>query len=174
YVVEVGSTVARVVDLDPILIVGSVAERNVSAVAVGTLGVVRLVTGEEVGGTVRYVSKVGAEETRTFRVEVEVDNPNGKIAEGLTTELRLPLGRVFAHRVSPAVLTLSDKGVVGIKAVGNGDVVEFFPAQLIADTPDGIWLGGLPEQLRLITVGQEFVRIGQHVVPVQEGDGGAS
>ncbi|MBL6927641.1 MAG: efflux RND transporter periplasmic adaptor subunit [Rhodospirillales bacterium] len=174
YVVDVGSTVARIVDLDPILVVGSVAERNVSAVAVGALGVVRLVTGEEVGGTVSYVSKVGAEATRTFRVEVEVDNPNGDIAEGLTTELRLPLGRVFAHRVSPAVLTLSDEGIIGVKAVGNENVVEFYPAELIADTPDGVWLRGLPEKLNLITVGQEFVRVGQRVIPVQEADGGAS
>ncbi|MBT3358990.1 MAG: efflux RND transporter periplasmic adaptor subunit [Rhodospirillales bacterium] len=178
YVVNVGSAVARVVDLDPILIVGEVAERNVSAVALGSLGIVRLITGAEVGGTVSYVSKVGDEATRTFRVEVEVDNPKGEIAEGLTTELRLPLGSVFAHRVSPALLTLSDEGVVGIKVVGSGDIVKFYPAILVADTADGVWLGGLPERMNLITVGQEFVRIGQRVVSVPEGatggDGGAS
>ncbi|MBC8157881.1 MAG: efflux RND transporter periplasmic adaptor subunit [Alphaproteobacteria bacterium] len=174
YVVNVGSSVARIVDLDPIKVVGSVAERNVSAVALGTLGVVRLITGEEVGGTVSYVSKVGSEATRTFRVEVEVDNPNSEIAEGLTTELRLPLGRVFAHRLSPAVLTLSDEGIIGVKAVGNDNVVEFYPAELIADTAEGVWLRGLPERLNLITVGQEFVRVGQRVIPVPENDGGAS
>lgn len=167
-VASAGSVVAHLVDLDPILVVGEVAERNVSAIKPGSLAIVRLISGDEVGGTVRYVSKVGMDATRTFRVEVEVDNPNGAIPGGLTTELTLPLGRVLAHRLSPAVLTLSDQGIIGVKAIGNGDVVEFYPVELIADTPEGVWLRGLPEHLNLITVGQEFVREGQRVVPVPE------
>ena len=163
-----GTVVAHIVDLDPVVVIGEVAERNISAVRPGALAVVRLISGDEVGGTVRYVSKVGDEATRTFRVEVEVDNPDGEIAEGLTTELRLPLGSVKAHRISPAVLTLSDEGIIGVKAVGNENVVEFYPAELVADTPEGVWLGGLPDHLKLITVGQEFVREGQRVVPVPE------
>jgi membrane fusion protein, multidrug efflux system len=169
YVVNSGSSVAQIVDLDPILVVGEVAERNVSEIKLGALAVVRLISGEEVGGTVRYVSKVGTDATRTFRVEVEVDNADGKIAEGLTTELRLPLGMAKAHRLSPAVLTLSKEGVIGVKAVNRDNVVEFFPASLVADTPDGVWLGNLPDELNLITVGQEFVREGQRVIPVTEG-----
>lgn len=171
---EIGDTVARIVDLDPILVVGEVAERNVGRVKVGALAVVRLIDGAEVGGTVRFVSKVGTAATRTFHVEVEVDNPDGTLTEGLTTELHLPLGSVRAHRISPAVLTLSEEGVVGVKVVGADDVVTFFPADLIADTPEGMWLGGLPERIQLITVGQEFVRAGQRVTPVVEVEGGAS
>ena len=168
FVANTGTVLAHIVDLDPILVVGEVAERNVSAIKPGSLAVVRLIGGTEVGGTVRYVSRVGMDATRTFRVEVEVDNPDGAIAEGLTTELLLPLGSVRAHRISPAVLTLSDEGIVGVKAVGNENVVEFYPAELVADTPDGVWLGGLPEHLNLITVGQEFVREGQRVTPISE------
>ncbi|HBT42038.1 MAG TPA: efflux RND transporter periplasmic adaptor subunit, partial [Rhodospirillaceae bacterium] len=33
----------------------------------------------------------------------------------------------------------------------------------------GIWLGGLPDRMTLITVGQEFVTEGQLVQPVDEG-----
>ena len=39
---------------------------------------------------------------------------------------------------------------------------------MIAHTPDGVWLGGLPEEVTLITVGQEFVRAGQRVVPIAD------
>jgi len=170
----IGTVVARLIDLDPILVVGEVGERDVARIPVGGPAAVRLTTGEEVVGTVRYVSKTGHQATRTFRVEVAVANPGGAIAEGLTTELRLPLGRVLAHRVSPAVLTLSDEGVVGVKVVDAGNRVRFHPVSLIADTPEGIWLAGLPADVTLITVGQEFVRAGQRVVPVPEtGVGGA-
>ena len=164
----VGSVVAGIVDLDPVLIVAEVSERDVAMVAVGAAARARLVGGREVEGSVRYVSRMGASATRTFRVEVAVDNPDGALSEGLTAELRLPLGMVKAHRVSPAVLTLSDAGVIGVKTVGAGDIVEFHRVELIADTPEGMWLGGLPESLTLITVGQEFVRAGQRVKPVQD------
>ena len=166
--VSIGSEVAHIVDLDPLLIVCEVSERDIAQVRIGIPAHARLVGDEVIAGEVRYVSRVGVSSTRTFRVEVAVDNAEGKLVEGLTVELRLPLGWVQAHRVSPAVLTLSDKGVVGVKAVGPGDVVEFHAVELIADTPEGVWLGGLPETLTLITVGQEFVRAGQKVKPVDE------
>jgi membrane fusion protein, multidrug efflux system len=166
--VGVGSDVAHIVDLDPMLIVGEVSERDVAKIKVGTRVQARLVTGRDLNGTVRYVSRVGVAATRTFRVEVAIDNADGSLAEGLTVEMRLPLGWVKAHRISPAVLTLSDEGVVGIKGVDAEGVVIFHPVQLIADTPEGMWLGGLPEELTAITVGQEFVTTGQKVRPVME------
>ena len=165
-----GGVIARVIDLDPVLIVGEVAERDVADIILGAPADAHLVSGERAEGTIRYVSKVGTSSTRTFRVEVAVDNPHAALVEGLTAELRLPVGKVLAHRISPAVLTLSDQGIIGVKVVNNENTVEFKPVELVADTSDGIWLGGLPEHLTLITVGQEFVRQGQKVVPVLEED----
>ena len=75
--------------------------------------------------------------------------------------------------MSPSVLTLSDEGVVGIKSVGADGTVAFRPVTMIADTPDGIWLGGLPDEVTVITVGQEYVRAGQRVRPVPEEAGAA-
>lgn len=170
--IAVGVTVATVVDLDPILVVGEVAERDIDKVIVGDIAGVRMASGRVTAGTIRYISKTGSPRTRTFRVEVAVDNPGGGLAEGLTAELRLPTGQVLAHRVSPAVLTLSDEGVVGVKTVDADNLVAFHPVKMIADTPEGIWLGGLPRRVTLITVGQEFVRPGQRVDAVHE-DGGA-
>jgi len=112
---------------------------------------------------VRYISKVGRSKTRTFRVEVWIDNADGTVLEGLTAELKIPTGSEPAHLVSPAVLTLNDKGVMGIKAVSDAGRVVFHPVRILADTPEGIWLSGLPKKLNLITVGQEFVRAGQKV-----------
>ena len=165
-----GTIAAKVIDLDPILVVGDVAERDVTRVKIGAAADVRLVNGEMMKGEVRYISRLGASATRTFRVEVALANPNAMLAEGLTAELRLQVGRTQAHRVSPAVLTLSDKGVIGIKALGDGDTVVFHPVSIIADTEDGIWLAGLPEHVTLISVGQEFVRVGQRVIAISEGE----
>jgi multidrug efflux system membrane fusion protein len=165
------TAVASIVDLDTILIVGEVSERNIAKIRVGAPARVSLSSGVRTDGVVRYVSKVGSQATRTFRIEVEIQNPGNAIAEGLTSELRLNTGTVKAHHLSPAALTLSDAGVVGVKTVNAANEVEFFPIRIIADTPAGIWLTGLPDSATLITVGQEFVLPGQVVEPVHEAEG---
>ena len=161
----IGESVARIVDLDPVLIVAEVSEREVGLVKKGLPARARLVTGQVLAGTVRFVSRVGTAPTRTFRVEVAADNPALAIGEGLTAELWLTTGSVRAHRVSPAVLTLSKDGVLGIKIVGPADRIVFHPVDIVADTPDGVWLAGLPERVDVVTVGHEFVRAGQIVKP---------
>ena len=165
---EVGDEVAMIADLDPIIIVGEATEREVTGLTAGTVADVRLATGERLDGAVRYVSRVGSAATRTFRLEVVVPNPDGAIPEGVTAEMVLSVGQQSAHRTTPAVLTLNDDGVVGVKAVDDDDRVTFWPVSLVSDTAEGVWLGGLPDRVRLITVGQEFVRAGQKVQPVPE------
>lgn len=166
--VEKGDVVATVVDLDPIVISGEITEKDVPNVLPGGKAQVRFINGSTAEGVIDYVSKMGGADTRTFRVEVKVPNPEGRIYEGLTVELALPTGATLAHLLSPAVLTLSDQGVVGVKTVDDKQIVHFNPVQIIGDTPEGVWLAGLPEQMTLITVGQEYVRPGDQVVPVPE------
>ena len=101
-------------------------------------------------------------------MELEVPNPGHAVAEGITAKITLSVGETVAHRLSPAVLTLSDEGVMGIKVVNAENVVEFLSVTLVADTPEGTWLGGLPEELELISVGYEFVKQGQKVTAVRE------
>ncbi|MBK8907869.1 MAG: efflux RND transporter periplasmic adaptor subunit [Rhodospirillales bacterium] len=167
-VVEVHDPVATVVDLDPIEVVVAVPERMVGGVSVGSQADIRLVTGRQLTGAVRYLARMGSSETRTFRVEIVVDNPDGAIPEGLTAEVSLPLGPIAAHLVSPAVLTLNDAGELGVKTIDGDGEVAFRPVQIIDDTTNGMWVGGLPERVTVITVGQEFVRDGQRVRPVEE------
>jgi len=168
--VDVGDQVATVVDLDPILFVGELSERDIDKVAVGGKGRAHTVTGEDITGTVRYVATVADAATRTFRIEIEA--PNGanaghrRLVDGVSTEIRLPLAKIPAHLVSPAVLTLSDDGEIGVKAVTPDDLVAFYRVRIIGDGPGGVWLSGLPETVTLITVGQDFVTPGQRVEPV--------
>jgi len=168
--VKVGDHVARLVELDPILIVGFVSEREIGDIEAGTLANATLVNGQEVEGVVRYISKISEETTRTFRVEIEVPNPGRKIYEGLTAEIRLPLEEVLTHQLTPALLTLDDDGTIGVKAVDENDKVVFYPIEIIGHTPEGMLLGGLPQRLTLITVGQEFVIHGETVIPVPESE----
>jgi multidrug efflux system membrane fusion protein len=165
---DVGDKVARIVDLDPVLVVGQAAERDIAKVKVGMPGTARLITGETVAGKVRFVGSSADAKTRTFRVELEVPNPGRTIVQGASAELHLPVADLPAHRVSPAILTLAENGDVGVKTIGPGNTVEFHAVTIVATEADGVWLAGLPPTVTFITVGQDFVTAGQKVEPVPE------
>ncbi len=163
---DTGSPVAVVADLDPLIVSARIAQQRIGEVAKGGAARVHFADGRAAEGEVRYVARTADTDTRTFRVEVAVPNPDGAIPAGLSAEVRIPVGEVRAHFVSPALLTLSDEGVLGIKTVSGGDRVAFHPVELVRATPDGVWVSGLPETVRLITVGQGFARTGEAVRPM--------
>ncbi|HSK39840.1 MAG TPA: efflux RND transporter periplasmic adaptor subunit [Arenibaculum sp.] len=165
-----GAPVAEIVDLNPLRVVGYATEREVLSIERGAAGHVRMLDGTEIEGRVIYVAAAADPATRTFRVELEVPNPDGRIVDGMTAQLRIPVARQLAHFISPALLTLDDDGSVGVKLVDRADEVRFQPVRILKDTADGVWIGGLPDEVTLISVGQDFVIPGQKVraVPTME------
>ncbi len=159
----VEGAVGTLVDLDPLKVTVQVSENAVARVARGAVATLTLTDGQKREGVVTFVASSATAATRTFAVEIEVPNPDLAIADGMTAEARLPLGQTMAHRVSPAVLTLSEDGRVGVKTVDANNVVSFHPADLVREDEHGLWIGGLPATIRLITVGQDFVSTGQTV-----------
>lgn len=170
-----GTAIGRILQEDPILVVGYVTQQQRYRVRLGVTGDARLITGQTVSGHVRYVAAESDATTRTFRVELEVPNPDGVLLSGVSAEIRIPLATTAAHRVSPALLALDDRGRLGIKNVGDAGVVDFHLVEIVRTDSDGIWVSGLPDPVRVITVGQGFVHPGQHVeaVPVPADEGGS-
>ena len=118
-----GDPIATYVDNRKIIVSADVSEFDAQAVSVGADAEAQLATGEMVRGRIRYVAPVADESTRTFTVELEVDNADGALRAGGTAELRIPSEVVLAHRVSPSLLTLDDAGNVGIKIINESGEV---------------------------------------------------
>lgn len=163
--VGIGDTCATLVEMQPILVVAQVSERQIGQLTVGMQGRAKLIGGAPLAGKIRYIASVADPATRTFRVELVVANRDLAIRAGTTAEIYLPLVDVLAHRISPAILSLNDDGVVGVRTLGDDDRVRFVPVEIIGDGIDGVWVTGLPSQVRIITVGQEYVSDGQQVRP---------
>ena len=163
-----GSTCATLVALDPMLLSGRVSEREVSRVQINQIGQARLSSGELVNGRVSFVGKVADRETRTYAVELEIDNADFSIESGLTAEITIPVQRLLAHKVSPALLSLDDAGNIGIRTITGDDEVEFYLVEILRDAGDVVWVTGLPEVATIITVGQELVVVGEIVEPTFE------
>ncbi|WP_424929596.1 efflux RND transporter periplasmic adaptor subunit [Amaricoccus tamworthensis] len=164
-----GSECATIIDLDPIKLIGFAPERSVDEIRVGAQVGARLLTGQEFMGEVSFVSRSADPETRTFRVEATVPNPDLEIRDGITAEILVSLSGRDAHLVRQSALTLNDSGELGIRAV-DGDVARFMPVTVIRDTADGVWVAGLPDEVDIIIVGQEFVTDGHPVIPTFQGD----
>ncbi len=161
--VSAGDAVARILEQNPLLVVGNVSQQVVHQVRVGDSASADLVTGQQVEGQIRYVSSESDKATRTFRVELEVANPKGELMAGITSQLHIPTQTIIAHHLSPALLSLNQADELGVKSIDEHDTVVFHPVQIIRAGAKGLWVSGLPEQLRIITVGQGFVRAGEQV-----------
>lgn len=165
-ILATGQICATLIDADPILAIGQVSERDINALRIGQQAEVELATGGSVSGKVRYIAPAADPATRTFRVEIEVPNADGSVRDGITATARVPLVEQRAHHISSGILTLNDAGTVGVRAVGPDNTVSFHPTRILGGDTDGIWVGGLPETLRVIVVGQDYVIEGQTVEPV--------
>ena len=168
--VKRGDPIATYVDNRTIIVSANVSEFDAHYVSVNDRAQARLATGETVQGRIRYVAPVADEATRTFTVELEVDNADGALRAGGTAELQIPAETVLAHRVSPALLTLDDAGNVGVKIIDEAGKVRFVVADIALTSNDGVWLAGLPETATIITVGQGYVASGASVAAIPESD----
>jgi len=126
------------------------------------------VTGRQVEGRVTFLSRSADETTRTFEVEITVPNPDLTIRDGQTATIRIAAEGVKAHLLPQSALTLNNEGQLGVRTVGAGNVVDFMPVNVLRDTAEGVWAGGLPPTVDIIVVGQEFVTRGVAVTPTYQ------
>jgi multidrug efflux system membrane fusion protein len=144
--------------------VAEVPESDINKVTEGQQVILNLITGETIEGKLTFVSKSASNLTRTFKVEAEIENKNGFIRDGITSEMIIKTSKIKAHKITPSVLMLNDKGILGIKIIRDLDIVKFLPITILEDSEDGIWVTGIPNQIQLITQGQGFVEDNQKVL----------
>jgi multidrug efflux system membrane fusion protein len=164
-----GASCATLIDLDPMLIVAHVTEAEVDKLQRGSTVAGSTRGGLDVQGQLSFIGKQSDPVTRTYPVEITVANGDYSLRSGLTVNVRAQLDQVQAHRVSPSLLTLGDDGDMGIRTLDESNRVVFNPVHIVEDGPEGLWVTGLPGTVNLITVGQEYVSVGERVEPVYIG-----
>ncbi len=161
-----GAPVAQMVSLDPMLAVVEVSERRLRGLKVGDEAEVRLVTGQKATGRIRYIAPIASQTTRTYRVDIEMKNPDGAIPDGITAEVAIPMAATPAARVPRSALTFSSSGDLGVRVVNGDTKVDFVPISVVEDDQGHMWVAGIPDGSKVIVQGQDFVREGQKVVAV--------
>lgn len=163
--VQPGNPVFTLLDLDPLLIGVHIPEHFVRDVKIHSTAQVEI-GGQTVLGKVTYKGASSNQQTRTFPVELSLSNPNPSIPAGLTAKVTLEVGKSKIHQVPPHVLTLKTDGSLAAKHVGADNKVIETPVTIVFSEEEKLWITGLPDMVKLITHGQDYVNQGQVVDPV--------
>lgn len=158
-----GTSCVSLMELDPILVTGQVAEKNINRIVLDDEVVITLFTGEEYSGKVSFIGHAPDQMTRTFPIEVTLANPGMTIRTGLTAAMRVPIGVENVHLISPASLVLNNVGIVGVRVMDDRNRVRFMAVEIIEESLAGVLVKGLPNEINLITIGQEEVVEGQEI-----------
>ena len=161
---ERGQVCATIIQLDPITLIAGVPEYDINKVRIGQNVLVELVTGQKIKGKLTFVSKSASPDTRTFIVESQIENSDGKIKDGLTAEISIEIDKVMAHKISPSILLLNDEGKLGIRIVNKNKYAKFIEIIILEDSEEGLWVTGIPEEVEIVIQGQGFVEDGQEVI----------
>ncbi|MFC7704283.1 efflux RND transporter periplasmic adaptor subunit [Plastorhodobacter daqingensis] len=165
--VSPGGEVLDIVQNDPLVAVVHVQQTAIERIRPGMAARVRFVGGGESEGVLRFVSPLADAATRTFRVEAEIPNQERDLPAGLSAEVIIPYQTVAAHRVSAALGRLDEQGRLGLHVLDDENRVTFAPVEVIRARADGVWVTGLPPRVRIVTISQGSLAVGQQV-EVQE------
>jgi membrane fusion protein, multidrug efflux system len=160
---DLGADAARLIANSPLRTEVRINQNDIGRIDIGRAVTVSYATGASEAGRICFISASAEPQTRTFRVEIRTPNSNGDIPSGISAETRIPTQEVDAHFVSTAVLSLGTDGALGVKTVGNDGTVTFNAIEVVRAQTDGMWISGLPDTARIITVGQGFVQAGDQV-----------
>ena len=158
-----GGEVLQIVRNDPLLAVVRVPQAEITGIRPGMGATVRFIGGEQTKGRVSFVAPLADAATRTFRVEVEIPNPDSHIPAGLSAEVNLVTATPEAHFISSALSRLDEEGRLGILVVDDDSRIRFRPAEVIAAGSTGLWIGGLAQRERLVTISQGAIADGEQV-----------
>ena len=168
--VSPGQLVAEIVEVDPMLVVVAVPEREMGYLRVGDTHEVRVdaLGGEKATGTISYISETADAATRTTRVELTVANPLRRLRSGqivtvqlkrrtLRNQILIPLAAVIPLEEGKRVYVVDNDGLGRPCEVKLG----FFKSQqgrVLVQVLDGLSAGDV-----LIVENPRYVGPGQPV-----------
>ncbi|MBC2603557.1 efflux RND transporter periplasmic adaptor subunit [Puniceicoccus vermicola] len=164
--VSSGESMFRVVDLDPLLGVVRVTERDYPSIKRGDSVTLRTdaFTGESFMGKVSRIAPVFSEESRQARVEFEVANPDGRLKPGMFVRASLVLGVREDATIVPDLAIVRRNDENGVFRLGNDrETVYWQPVEIGIREGDRVEIIADDISGEVVTLGQQLVNDGSRV-----------
>ena len=167
--VEVGeyiganNAVARLLGLQEIILDAPIPQSNVNDVTVGDMAEVEIIGGGVHSGRVSKISTIANEATRTFTVEISLNNNEGNLRAGMSAEANVTINLVDAFQISPAHLNVDEDGQLTVKIVDENQKVAIAPVELVSTNGNTAFISGLADETIVLAAGQAFLSAGERV-----------
>jgi len=161
--VAVGDEILSLVDDEKVKVVAMVPQQQIESLSLGQQVNATLSGGETLTGKLVFISATADIETRSYRVEVSVDNSAHQRIVGMTASLSIPVKKTQAQLINASSLSLDKAGNLQVKGVDKDNQVVVYSVDILRTEADKIWVSGLPDTVTIITLGQNFVVAGQKV-----------
>ncbi len=166
--VSPGDPLVYLVDDSYVLISADVPQQYIAKLTLGQTVNAVLLDDREVEGKISFISTSADPNTRTFRIEAKSENTKGILRFGQSARVTIEIGEQKAHKLTGSLLDLNSEGILQVKGINVENKVITQTVDIIRSERDGIWLKGLPETFRVITVGQGFVTEGDEIEPIED------
>lgn len=164
-----GSPIVSIIELDPILAVMFVSERDYAMLAPGQE--ISLQTdaypGRAWSGRISRIAPIFREGSRQARVEVAISNPDASLRPGMFVRVAAVLDRVESATIAPdAAITSRDGRTVVFSLNDAEDTVRMVPVQIGIRDGDRVQIVQGDVGSRVVTLGQQLLGDGSavHVV----------
>ena len=166
-----GQELFLVVDYTKLLFKIFVHEKDVKDIKEKEKVQVKTAKGNDMEGVIKFISNSADPKNLTYEVEIEVGNIDNKIPEGGTAEIIIPTKIVQAHKLPLSTIIISDDGQLGVMIYSDADKKAYFKdANIIDQNDEFIWVTGLDDEIKIITLGQGYLKDNVEVMAKSENE----
>tara|TARA_B100000963_G_scaffold278635_1_gene247023 strand:+ start:342 stop:1460 length:1119 start_codon:yes stop_codon:yes gene_type:complete len=160
--VKKNQKIGKIIDLSKMLLFAPVAQTDVAKISLKDEVVINVTGVGNRRGEVKRIASSASEATRTFVVEIEIDNKDEALKAGMSAEIGILVEKVQAFSISPAHLVIGEDGSLKVKTVKENKVYER-DVFLVRTSGDFALVSGLQNDEIVLTTGQAFVSPGDEI-----------
>lgn len=160
-----GTLCATVIELNPLKIAAIATEAEVGDIELGDAGVAVFAGKAVQAASITYLARQADPMTQGYRLEAEMANNEQVLRAGLSVQLNIKTKAINGHLVPASTILLNDLGQTVIRVLDQRRVVKSYKVTVVGESVQGIWVVGLPANIVLVTVGQNYIIDGEQVEP---------
>ena len=158
--IDIGENVVHLIGLDELIVEMQIPQSSISTIKIGDLVEIKFGDKKYYSGRVQNIGAVANDATRTFNIEVQIENSDIELRAGMTAEAQIKINQVEAFKISPAHLTTDNNGNLYVKVIGANKKVENKAIKIVKTNDNFAYVTGLVDKTIVLTTGQAFLKEG--------------